>query len=118
MLWTNRAFKLEVNGSTLKGYSAEKLELPSNLVEETPPTAQVHAKSPQRPKPEPLKWVKDQHNKGYGWRVKTFLLQAQGYGTQWRDCWVPKRPIRQPRSPLLDANQSSQSLGGFPNPNL
>ena len=80
MLWTDRAYKLEVNNSTLTGYSAARLDIPSTKVEETPLTAQIHAKSPQRPTPQHQTWVGDQNNPGYGWKVNTSLLKAQGYG--------------------------------------
>ena len=51
MLWTDRAYKVEVNNSTLTGYSAKRLDIPSTEVEETPLTAQVYVKRPQRPTP-------------------------------------------------------------------
>lgn len=90
MLWTDCSYQLKVNNSTLTGYSAERLDLPSPRVEETPHTAQVHDKSPQRPQPQQVTWIADQSNPGYGWNVKTSLLKAQGYGAKWKDCWVPK----------------------------
>lgn len=72
MLWMDRAFKLEVNGAPVQGYSAKKLNIPSASVGETPLTAQVHDKSPQRPQKEHMTWVADQHNYGYGWAIKNF----------------------------------------------
>lgn len=115
MLWTDQAFTLEVNGSTLTGYSAERLDLPSTLVEETTLTAQVHDKSSQRPQAKHMTWIEDQYNYGYGWKVHTSLLKAQGYGIQWRDYLVPKTSYQKPHSQLPSECLRAQPINGSPN---
>ena len=90
MQWMDRAYKLQVNHSTLTIYLAERIDTPSTLVEETSHTAQVHKKSPKRPNQQLNTWISDQANPGFGWSVPTSLLRAQGYGPRWRACWVPK----------------------------
>ena len=90
MQWTDQAYKLKVNHSTLTGYSAERLDIPSTSVAETSPTTQVHEKSPLRPITQHTTWIEDQTQPGYGWKVRTSLLKAQGSGPKWKACWIPK----------------------------
>ena len=51
MQWMHITYKLEVNHSTLMGYSAKRLDIPSTLVEETSHTAQVHEKESKETEP-------------------------------------------------------------------
>ena len=110
MQWTDQAYKFELNNSTSTGYSAKRLDIPSTLVEETSHTAQVHEKSPPRPKQQHTTWIRDQAKPCLGRNVTTDLLKAQGYGPRWRDCWVPKSSYKQSskfQTPLRQ-NQNQQ----------
>ena len=97
MDWETRRYSLKVCDTILNGDSAEKLDQPSTLVEENPspsilveetnPTEENHQSAIDTNK---KKWIVDEGSPSLGWLVDESLLKSQGYGKQWKACWLTK----------------------------
>ena len=120
MDWDTRRYSLKVCDTILNGDLAEKPDKPSTLVEEnTKPSTLVEEINPTKQSQQSPtdshkhKWIVDEGNPNSGWLVKEPLLRAQGYGKQWKACWLPKssyQKIPTTSLNLKDATHQSEQV--------